>query len=208
MHENAVNGKKYIGITCQKPERRWSNGRGYAHNTMFFASIQKYGWDNFRHYILYTDLSQEEAERLEVELIAKHDTLNRAKGYNLDPGGCVRHPTDETREKLRQAHTGYIMPQDQREKIRAANLGKHKPHGRPAWNRGKSPSNETRRRLSESHLGQVNANRRAVICITTGETYKSATEAARVCGIDRSNISAACRGVKKTAGGRIWKYAE
>jgi hypothetical protein len=29
-HENKINDKCYVGITCQsKPERRWQNGLGY-----------------------------------------------------------------------------------------------------------------------------------------------------------------------------------
>ena len=34
-HENKINDKCYIGITCQsKPEKRWQNGLGYK--TQFF----------------------------------------------------------------------------------------------------------------------------------------------------------------------------
>ena len=30
MHVNKINGKKYVGITSQKPEERWkNNGIGY-----------------------------------------------------------------------------------------------------------------------------------------------------------------------------------
>ena len=29
MHENKINHKKYIGITCQKPTQRWRGGKGY-----------------------------------------------------------------------------------------------------------------------------------------------------------------------------------
>jgi hypothetical protein len=29
MHINKINNKKYVGITKQKPEKRWSNGNHY-----------------------------------------------------------------------------------------------------------------------------------------------------------------------------------
>lgn len=58
-HTNKINGKKYIGITSQKPQHRWKNGQGYRNNEYFFRAIEKYGWHNFTHEILYTDLSKE-----------------------------------------------------------------------------------------------------------------------------------------------------
>lgn len=48
-HVNKLNGKTYIGQTCQSPERRWRNGDGYKHNLYFRRAIDKYGWDNFIH---------------------------------------------------------------------------------------------------------------------------------------------------------------
>ena len=29
VHINKVNGKRYYGVTCQKVNRRWKNGKGY-----------------------------------------------------------------------------------------------------------------------------------------------------------------------------------
>ncbi len=55
------NGKVYIGITRQNPIKRWMNGKGYAHNTHFYNAILKYGWSNFRHEILFTGLTREDA---------------------------------------------------------------------------------------------------------------------------------------------------
>lgn len=51
MHISPSN-KRYIGITSQKPEIRWANGKGYSYNKHFYRAIQKYGWDNFEHRIL------------------------------------------------------------------------------------------------------------------------------------------------------------
>ena len=62
QHKNKINGKVYIGITMQEPEKRWGvNGRNYKSSPHFYSAIQKYGWDNFEHNILYTNLTKEEA---------------------------------------------------------------------------------------------------------------------------------------------------
>lgn len=53
MHVNKINDKKYIGITCQKPDTRWLNGYGYLEQSengrykqdAFAKAILKYGWD-------------------------------------------------------------------------------------------------------------------------------------------------------------------
>ena len=58
----------YIRITKQNPVIRWSNGSGYKRNPYFYKAIQKYGWDNFKHEILFSNLTQEEAERYEKKL--------------------------------------------------------------------------------------------------------------------------------------------
>ena len=84
MHINNKNGKKYIGITSKKdPQKRWGrNGSGYKCQ-FFYKAIQKYGWDNFSHEIIATDLSIEEALNLETELITKFRSLWTDNGYNI-----------------------------------------------------------------------------------------------------------------------------
>lgn len=47
---------------------------------------------------------------------------------------------------------------------------------------------------------------RPVRCIDTGVEYPSISEAERQTGVNSSCISAACRGLKKTAGGYHWEY--
>ena len=53
------NGKVYIGITSRKPEQRWSNGYGYVKNKHFTHAINKYGWENIKHEILFSNLTKE-----------------------------------------------------------------------------------------------------------------------------------------------------
>ena len=53
----APNGKVYIGITCRDPEERWANGKGY--NGQYFGrAVKKYGWENFSHEKLFSDLTK------------------------------------------------------------------------------------------------------------------------------------------------------
>lgn len=56
------NGKRYVGITSQQISRRWREGKGYKSQEMFTRAINKYGWDNIQHIILYDKLTKEQAE--------------------------------------------------------------------------------------------------------------------------------------------------
>jgi hypothetical protein len=96
-HTNKKNGKKYVGITSQKPEQRWNNGKGYIANKGFYKDIQKYGWDGFDHEILADGLSQDAAVVAEAELIRKWDCYN--SGYNRCVGG-------------RYGKQGFLSPQN------------------------------------------------------------------------------------------------
>ena len=59
-HRNKINNKAYIGQTCQTTTRRWREGEGYINCSYFYAAIQKYGWNNFEHIILFENLTQKE----------------------------------------------------------------------------------------------------------------------------------------------------
>ena len=85
-HTNKLNGKKYIGITSQTTAERWGRHGEKYRVGIFKKAIEKYGWDNFDHEILYSGLSESDAKEKEKELIAKYETLGH-KGYNLTEGG-------------------------------------------------------------------------------------------------------------------------
>lgn len=188
MHTNRINGKKYIGITSQKPTNRWQNGHGYCLCPIFYAAIKKYGWDSFQHDILYTGLTQEEAERLEVELIAKYRTQDKAHGYNCASGG--------------RTNAGYRYSEESKRRAREVKLGARNP----MW--GKTTSEETKAKLRASLQGDKNYRSRAVICVETGQRYAATAEAAREMGVSQTNVSACCRGKRRTAGGYHWRFAD
>lgn len=81
------NGKKYVGITKQDVKYRWQNGNGYKNNSRFYNAILKYGWNNIKHEVLFDGLTQEEAYKLEIEMIALNESNNPNYGYNQTEGG-------------------------------------------------------------------------------------------------------------------------
>ena len=105
-HTNKINGKKYIGITCQDPKVRWGhNGNCYKQSQPYFAAaIKKYGWENFIHEILFDSLTAQEAHDKEIELIALYHTYiedPECCGYNLTRGGFggIKYLTEEVRRE-------------------------------------------------------------------------------------------------------------
>lgn len=112
IHTNKINGKRYVGQTCQNPNRRWQNGFGYLNKTKkgdymqpaFARAILKHGWDNFNHEVVFSNLTQNEANKCEQLLIEKFDTTNPNKGYNLTNGGGNAYKSDETKKKMSENH--------------------------------------------------------------------------------------------------------
>ena len=154
MHISPSN-KAYIGITSTSPEERWDGGRGYFkktkngnyHQPAMVNAINKYGWDNFEHIIFDDGLSKNEAEHMEKILIALWNTNNPKYGYNIrNGGGSVGPLTEETKIKMSEAHKGYCPTEDARRKISEANSGEKHPMY------GKHHTDETRKKMKESHL--------------------------------------------------------
>lgn len=108
------NGKVYIGITGDVPEKRWMSGFGYKTQIYFFRAIVKYGWVNIKHEILYDNLSKEEAETKEIELIDKYKSSDHNFGYNIDLGGCYHLTYVENREKLSAKKLSVIQKEKER----------------------------------------------------------------------------------------------
>ena len=161
------NNKKYIGITKQKPQYRWGRGSGYSNNKHFINAIKKYGWDNIKHKIIFTNLTKEQAEEKEIELIKYYKSNQQKYGYNILKGGNVsnglskeirkkignkikgRNLTEEHKNKIRNSLIGRKMSNEWKSKISKSLIGK-KPSkesieknrqahiGKPVWNKGKT----------------------------------------------------------------------
>ena len=187
------NEKRYYGYTSLKPERRWGkDGCGYKkRNSEFYNDIIYYGWDNIEHIIIADNLSKEEAELLEEQLILENKSYDSEFGHNKYIG---KKWTDEQRETRKEKG----VSKETRKKISEANKGKVR-------------SKKTRKKLSKARKGKDSPNHKSVICITTMMVFNSITEGANYYNINRGNISQCCRGKYKSAGKfndqkLIWRY--
>lgn len=94
-------GKVYIGQTNQIPELRFRNGEGYRSSKKFYNAILKYGWKNFKHEILFTNLNKISADCIETDLIYYYKQIGIS--YNIADGGEGRtreHDTLETKQRM------------------------------------------------------------------------------------------------------------
>lgn len=181
-------GKVYIGATSNSLNRRWQNGYGYRENKDFYSDIEYYGWDNFSHDIVASDLTETEAYKLEENLIQQYCTTDPGKGYNKSIGGKgVRGviPSVETRTKIGDAERGTNSDETKR-KIASVHRGT---------------------RLTEEHKQKISESiKKKVLCIETNTVYNSLYEAAINTGANACGISSACNGRYETSGGYHWKY--
>lgn len=207
------NGKRYVGITCQKVERRWRKGNAYAWNKHMSNAIQKYGWDKIRHIIMFQGLSQSEAEVIEIQLIADMQLTDPENGYNYAIGGTHPRHTEETKKKIGAKSLGRIHTEEFKKWISQRNSGANN------YMYGKHHSEETKRKISEAKKGTPGINKgkfgsahtaAKTVIASNGEktlVFGSIVEASAELKVCKSCIQAALHGKQHTAGGYWWRYA-
>lgn len=202
--------KYYYGVTKQKLTKRWQNGGGYRQST-FKTAINKFGWHNFEHEVLFDGLSEEEAFLLEEMYILLYNTRNIRHGFNESSGGKYGNHSNKTKKKISKANKGkYLgshLTKERREKISKSNKGKK--HSNETKNKigkaheGMKHSEESKKKMSKSHKGKGN---KKVINLDTGEIFNSISEAMEKYPNCGTHISSVCKGKRKTAGGYHWTY--
>ena len=197
------NGKKYIGLTGQNPVKRWKRGRNYRNNIHMTRAVEKYGWDNIEHIIVRDGLSKQEAESLEISLIAKHKCTSPQYGYNISNGGeCKGKLTEETKRKISEIRRAQCTDPEFIKKLSLA----HK--GIPAHNKGVPMSEEQKKKVSLAKMGCEGHNKRKVLCVETGIIYESLAQASKMARVNMGKLCEVCRGTRKTTGGYHWQYME
>ena len=162
MH-TAPNNKVYIGQTKQNPHDRWHIGNAYRTNMYFTNAIKKYGWENFKHEVIKSGLTLEEANALEKQLIEQYKSTDRRYGYNIREGGSSGFiPAEETKEKLRIAFTGRPNPHTE-EQNRHISQAKGHPvkqftiegdYIQTFWSSGEAANSLGKSKTHQSHIVQ------------------------------------------------------
>ena len=144
LHTNKTNGKKYVGITSRKTNTRWQKGNGYKRQKKFYAAISKYGWDGFSHEILFANLTLEEANLKEKELIKFYDSFKN--GYNSTEGGdgssgCLH--TEDSKRRMSESRKGRVITKEWRQHLSEALKGRTCP------TKGKRITESHKKKISE-----------------------------------------------------------
>lgn len=244
-HVNKINDKIYVGITCQKLNYRWKNGKGYEDYTIlpngekkpshFWASICKYGWNNFEHKVLIHGLTKSQADFWEKKLIKEWDLMNPEKGYNKKEGGSNGKPSNETREKLRQAILGKKHSDETKNKLSLIFKGCTNPKISESLKeyykthdgtmKGKSFSEESKQKMRLAKLGKSSPHKgiklndkrlkklrenslncKKIVCVNNLTIYVSQTRACDCLNISNKHVGDVCQGRRPHTYGYKFMY--
>jgi len=191
IHTNKINGKVYIGVTKQDVKKRWGKGQPYKRSIVFYNAIQKYGWDNFEHKVLFTNLTRQEASNKEKELISFYKSNDNNYGYNIEGGGYTNKEISiETRKKQSVNNGKYWLgkklPQSIKDKI--SNAKKNTKYGNAIYKSKK--------------VSQYDLDGKYIA------TYDTITLASKETSIPYQNISMCCRNIIHKTHNYIFKYIQ
>ena len=226
IHTNKINGKVYVGKTDNKPEFRWNGGKGYRSCPLFYHAIKKYSWDGFTHEVVLDGLTKEQAVAFEKMLIAKYDSTNRKKGYNIVDGGSVSSGLMgglATAKKLRRPVCQYdvdgnllnvypgvnVAAQILLNKKRSSAISQvcngigGTAHGYVWRYQGDSfDKYDVNAKSQKTRVDQYDLDGNHI------KRYSCLTDAENESGAAHGDILRCCKGQRHTAGGFIWRYVD
>ena len=106
---NTVNDKCYVGWTVNFEQRMRDHRNCTGNCRLLIHAVRKHGWEVFAVYKLHDGIPVRYAEIFEVAYIADYDTFHN--GYNLTPGGRLRHGfthSEEARQKVSDANQALL----------------------------------------------------------------------------------------------------
>ena len=140
--------KAYIGQTIRDIHKRLEEHQLESSGCKAISgAIQKHGWENFDKE--WYEVPDEDLNFYEEMLVALLGTLAPG-GYNLmEGGGNKGRPSEETKQKMSEAHIGKTLSEESKQKNREAHTGE-KNHMY-----GKEHTEETKKKMSEAQSGRI-----------------------------------------------------
>lgn len=176
----AKDGRVYIGMTGQ-PICQRCRSTAYNGCPALKKAIDEHGWSFFKKTILCEGLTKSEAETMEKEFIAKYDSTDPEKGFNVALGGNIpgRH-SEQTIQRMSESQKGRMFSEEHRSKLR-----KPKRNG-----------------ILKRQVLQYSIDGTLI------RKYESVFEAATAVGGFAESIMRCCNRKQHTAEGYKWQYAE
>lgn len=205
-------GKVYIGITKNKATYRWGHdGNGYG-KQVFGRAVEKYGWDNINHEVLFFNLTKEEAEEKEKQLIKEYRANEKDYGYNCTDGGGLCSFNEETKMRIKTALTGRTLSDEHKANIARCRTGwefsEETRNKISVARRGKPVRAETKEAQKKSHQWQAKRVAKLTMDGNLVEVFNSVGDAATATGCSKYLIRRVCQGKRQSTNGYKWAFYE
>lgn len=237
---NKINGKIYVGQSrnLNRRKQKFLNFKVSYGGIYIDNARNKYNSSIYWDYEVLEHVPFENIDEREKYYIELYKSTDKEIGYNLRSGGNNGFEiTDELRKIQSESHKGQVswakgkkFSEEHCRKLSESKKG-HIP-----WNKGKewseehkeklrkskeNISDETRKRMSESHKGKTFSDEEKEIRFgkmmkpvyqldkTTGEIIKewrSLSEVGKCLNLNKSTIGKCCNGLLKTAFGFRWCF--
>lgn len=219
---NKINNKVYIGLTTTTLHQRRLEHERSKDQTHFHRAIKKYGKENFIWEILEECNDKEKLCELEKQYIKKYDSIKQ--GYNCTTGGETgyiqyvykdrkggNNPAARPIINLNTLQIFSCITEAAKfYGVSANNLGyvlngKYKDCKGYKFDYYDENKKYIAIPLTKEKLKNSNS-RKSVTNVTTGEIFKTISEAAEKYKCARKGIRDNCNGTRKDYNGYIWKY--
>ena len=153
-------GMYYFGAT-QNVKKRWrGNGIQYK-GTSLYPYIEKFGWDNIKHIILFENQSKEDALKIEDSLIIsgweKGNCINKIRsGYIRKEEGYFQQYYEENKQQiLEQQKQYYETNKDKKRQYREQNKNKIRKYQKQYREKNKEKKREQHKQYYEENKQQM-----------------------------------------------------
>ena len=104
-------GMHYYGIS-NNPKCRWDSNGIHYRDTSLYPYIEKFGWDNIQHKVLYENLSYDDALKIEDSLIVsgweKGNCINKRRSGNIrKEEGYFQQYYEENKQQILEQQKQY-----------------------------------------------------------------------------------------------------